>query len=129
MQKFFRKAKIGFLILTLASVSSLGSQLFLLQTVAWTRMFIHFSSKSSPQDAFVKTFDGHHPCSLCKEIRQASGAKESAKIILQATEKRAYLNDVSMLQHFRQQKLNLFVSTENAFLANSITPPVPPPRT
>jgi hypothetical protein len=50
-------------------VLSLGLHWALLQTIAWTGMLIIYSRDGSFQDALVKSFDGQHPCALCKMVQ------------------------------------------------------------
>ena len=57
-------------ITVLVLVLSLGLHWAFLQTVAWTGMIISYSQGSSFKEAVAKTFDGKHPCSLCKVIQQ-----------------------------------------------------------
>lgn len=47
---------------------SLGLQWAVLQGVAWTGMLISFSRDGSLIEAMSKTFDGEHPCPLCKAV-------------------------------------------------------------
>lgn len=62
------RSKIGIcLVLTL----SLGLHWALLQTVAWTGMLVRYSREGSLAEAIAKTFDGRHPCSLCKVVAQS----------------------------------------------------------
>jgi hypothetical protein len=49
----------------------------LLQTVAWTGMVIRYSQHASLQQAISITFDGEHPCALCKAIQ--TGRAEEQK--------------------------------------------------
>ncbi len=58
-------------------VLSLGLHWALLQTVAWTGMLVTYSRDASFQDAVSKTFDGEHPCALCKVIK--SGRAEEGR--------------------------------------------------
>jgi hypothetical protein len=51
-------------------VLSLGLHWALLQTVAWTGMLITYAHDTSLQEAVTKTFDGQHPCPLCKVIEK-----------------------------------------------------------
>lgn len=51
-------------------VLSLGMHWALLQTVAWTGMVITYSQCGSLQEAISKTFDGKHPCTLCKVVQK-----------------------------------------------------------
>jgi hypothetical protein len=71
---FVRIGKI-FLVLTLAAM--LGAHWALLQTVAWTTMIADNLHSNSFQDAVTMTFDGQHPCPICKAI--AAGKKSENK--------------------------------------------------
>jgi hypothetical protein len=51
-------------------VLTLGLHWALLQTIAWTGMVVAYSADSSFRLGVVKTFDGKHPCPLCKIIKQ-----------------------------------------------------------
>jgi hypothetical protein len=51
-------------------VVSLGLHWALLQTVAWTGMLITYAHDAPLHDAVAKTFDGQHPCTLCKVIQK-----------------------------------------------------------
>lgn len=57
-------------LLVLTLVLSLGAHWALLQTVAWTGMVIRYSQDGSFGEALSKTFDGKHPCGLCKMIQK-----------------------------------------------------------
>jgi len=52
----------------LVLVLSLGLHWALLQTVAWTGMLLTYSRGTSLSEAVTKTFDGQHPCALCKFV-------------------------------------------------------------
>lgn len=49
-------------------VLSLNLQWVLLQTVAWTGMIVSYSQVNSFTEALRMTFDGKHPCPLCKVV-------------------------------------------------------------
>jgi hypothetical protein len=51
---------------------ALGLQWALLQSIAWTGMFISFAREGSVIEAVEKTFDGQHPCSLCAKVKEGS---------------------------------------------------------
>ena len=56
---------------------SMGGHLALLQTIAWSNMLVEFSAGSSLGEAVEKTFDGEHPCELCKVVEKSKdGEKE-----------------------------------------------------
>lgn len=43
----------------------------LLQVAAWCGMIVKYSRGSSVAEALEKTFDGKHPCCMCKAIKKA----------------------------------------------------------
>ena len=55
--------------IVLALCFSVGLQWVVLQGIAWTGMMIKFSQQDSIAEAVSKTFDGEHPCPLCKAVQ------------------------------------------------------------
>ena len=105
----------------------LGGHWAILQSVAWMTMVAGYSQIDPLKQALVKTFDGKHPCPLCKFV--AKGKKSEQK---QATQKLL-------------TKLDFFLATSPVGLfppardplqfaplcsagALGETPPTPPPR-
>jgi hypothetical protein len=84
MSSWVKRASHYFLIGTL--FVSLGGHLALLQTVAWGNMLVGFSRGASLKEAAKKTFDGEHPCPLCKAVRE-SKKQEDRKPLLKAESK------------------------------------------
>lgn len=68
MSKWMRQAGQWLLIGML--LVSMGGHLAVLQTVAWSKMLVDFSATDSLTVAVEKTFDGEHPCPLCKVVKQ-----------------------------------------------------------
>lgn len=62
--------------LVLALTLSLGLHWALMQTVAWTGMIISYSRDGSFTEAVSKTFDGQHPCCLCKMIQKGQAEEK-----------------------------------------------------
>jgi hypothetical protein len=58
-------------LLTAMILSVTGGQWQILQSVAWARMIFNYSRAESIQTALEQTFDGRHPCELCKLIQKA----------------------------------------------------------
>ena len=93
MGAVLRIATVSVLVLTL------GLHWAFLQTIAWTGMMVTYAHQGSFKEAVSKTFDGKHPCALCKLIKQGRneekrqeqqqvkpGLKLEAALIWQATE-------------------------------------------
>jgi hypothetical protein len=61
---------MGFAACLAAVMALSGGHWLALQTVAWGRMIVDFSSQDSFSAAIAKTFSGKHPCSMCLKIRK-----------------------------------------------------------
>ncbi len=61
---------------------SLGFQWTLLQSVAWTVMLLDRSAEMGWVQAIETTFDGHHPCSLCKVVRKGRDTQQQQTTIV-----------------------------------------------
>lgn len=55
-----------------------GGHWAMLLGVAWATMVRDFSRTGSLSQAVEKTFDGRHPCALCKKITSARAHEEKA---------------------------------------------------
>jgi hypothetical protein len=55
---------------------TLGFHWSLLQSVAWVGMMVNYSCQGSIKDAMSKTFDGQHPCPLCKLVREGKKSEK-----------------------------------------------------
>lgn len=72
--------KAGMLLAALAMFSIAGGHWAVLQTVAWGQMLTEYTRQSgSVLTAVEETFDGEHPCALCKEIAVAKGQANDAE--------------------------------------------------
>src|SRR6266446_410861 len=119
----------GFFRLAVAAalICAIGGHWALLQSIAWTGMIINFSQNSTWKEAIKKTFDGKHPCQLCKAV--AEGKK---------SERRQQWDNPDT-------KLDFFCWAKDVLLDNRLsfevpgfsppfipapfeTPPIPPPR-
>jgi hypothetical protein len=119
--------RVGKMFVALALVAMLGSHWALLQSVAWVGMVVSYSEHSTFEDAMKMTFDGKHPCCLCKAIAAAK-KKEKKNEFTAQTQKLEFppIKENVVLIAPSQFKL---LPRENAF-AKSLTqkPLLPPPR-
>jgi len=58
----------AFLLLALLMANNL--HLPLLQVAAWSGMMVSYSRDNTVADAITMTFDGEHPCAMCKSIEK-----------------------------------------------------------
>lgn len=61
---------------------SLGFQWTLLQSVAWTVMLLDRSAQMGWVQAMETTFDGHHPCALCKVVRKGRDTQQQQQTVV-----------------------------------------------
>ncbi|WP_265593938.1 hypothetical protein [Haloferula sp. BvORR071] len=72
MNRFVRIA-----VAVLGCLHLCGGQWGALQVVAWTKMIVDYSAQDGLAEGAAKTFDGAHPCCMCKAI--AEGKKQESK--------------------------------------------------
>ena len=68
--------RVGNALVLSAFLTAMGAHWFVLQSVAWTTMLADNLRTTSITRAVERTFDGKHPCALCKQI---SKGKQSEK--------------------------------------------------
>jgi len=73
--------RFGQLLLVGTLILAIGGHWIVLQSVAWTSMVISYSHQATLREAFQKTFDGWHPCTLCKLVTkdQTDEKKQAAQ--------------------------------------------------
>ena len=62
--------------MVLALVGMIGGHWALLQSAAWLGMAVNYSKHESVGVALEKTFDGKHPCKLCKLVRAGKASEK-----------------------------------------------------
>jgi hypothetical protein len=70
-------ARFARLVALIAAVQIMGGHWLALQSVAWIGMIASYSRGETLATAVEKTFDGEHPCTLCKVVK--SGRDEEQK--------------------------------------------------
>src|SRR5437867_11684703 len=59
-----------------ALIFALGAHWAIVQSVAWTSMVIAYSQKAPFKEALHKTFDGQHPCKLCRFVVEGQKSEQ-----------------------------------------------------
>lgn len=119
--------RFGKIFVVFALVTMLGAQWTLLQSVAWVGMIVSYSERAPLKEALVQTFDGKHPCCLCKAIAAGKKSEKKSEFALQ-TQKLEFPP--------AEENFILIAPTQFQFLpqinfrAQSLIqkPPFPPPR-
>lgn len=123
-------------ILVLGAILHLtGGHWGVLQCVAWTKMLVEYSTEEGLLEGARKTFDGEHPCCMCKSIAAAKQQEKKEPLQLPSGLKDLAFKDLmppagSLLPPPRFFELPL-ISTPFAASTHSEIgrrPPSPPPR-
>ncbi len=93
--------KIGLLLVCVALVSIAGGHWAALQVLAWTQMVNMYSRDASIVEALMKTFDGKHPCGLCRKVDEGRQKEKSATATVR-TNKKADTFIVSSITNLRR---------------------------
>lgn len=108
-------------------LAATGAHWGALQAVAWTTMLADNLRNGSFADAVSKTFDGRHPCPLCKQI--AAERKADQKKEFSAPAKRLEFPPVRANPVLiAPLRFCLVPQTETFVCSIPQEPPTPPPR-
>jgi hypothetical protein len=115
------------LAIVAALACSIGLHWGFLQAVAWVGMLVNYSQDGTVGEAVAKTFDGKHPCALCKAI--AAGKKSEKKSEFPITGKK-YEFSYSATAFVFSAPTHFWEESGLEVRADSLShsPPVPPPK-
>ncbi len=106
---------------------SIGLHWGLLQSVAWTSMLVDHLRTDTLAEAVQHTFDGKHPCCLCKAI--AAGKQSEKKHAGCAQSDRfEFINETGAFVLIGPAAFHLLQLNDTFALACPHAPPTPPPR-
>ena len=71
--------RLSRLAIVVALACSVGLQWGFLQSVAWLGMVVRYAQDETVIKALARTFDGKHPCALCKAIAKGKQAEKKAE--------------------------------------------------
>jgi hypothetical protein len=104
-----------------------GGHWALLQSIAWVGMTVNYAKCDSFEVALQKTFDGQHPCRLCKLVKQGKASEQ--KRDLQKLEIKFDLISVAgACGLFPPRPLRHFQTLSEHGDARARAPLLPPPR-
>lgn len=122
------RTKFAQCLIALSLIVTIGGHWAVLQSVAWVGMAISFSKDAPLADALVKTFDGQHPCHLCKVVKTGRQTERKQALIKVETKLDLMLDRtpgfISASVHLDWLLPDFSASAS----ARTHSPPVPPPR-
>jgi hypothetical protein len=71
--------RLGHALTIFAVLAAIGAHWVVLQSVAWTTMLAESLRTASVSEAVGRTFDGKHPCLLCKQIAKGRQTEKKAE--------------------------------------------------
>jgi hypothetical protein len=119
--------RLGKFLVVFALVLMTGAHWAALQTAAWTTMLADHLRTQNFSQAVSETFDGAHPCCLCKAI---AAAKKAQKTSAAATPvlKMEFPPLAASVGLFPPARFELRSQCNWLAEASFLKPPVPPPR-
>jgi hypothetical protein len=113
----------------IALLQILGGHWAILQTAAWVGMVVSYTqSDSSLPEALKKTFDGDHPCVVCKMVKSGRASEEKKDLSYEVVKLDAVLADQIELPAPARE--NYYLVTLLRRIPGGAWPvPTPPPRT
>jgi hypothetical protein len=133
--------RLGLLCAALAMFSIAGGHWAVAQTVAWGQMLRDYTQRNGSFTVAVEqTFDGQHPCELCREIDAAKAQEnqtdnpaqkpfsDQQKTVKSDKDKLFPLEDHSPLARLAADDLRWLPAPSLDATARAERPPTPPPR-
>jgi hypothetical protein len=115
------------LAIVVALACSIGLHWGFLQAVAWVGMLVNYSQDAPFEEAVVKTFDGKHPCALCKQIAQGKRSEKKSEAPA-AGKKFEFSYSVAAFVFAAPSDYWEICWPEDSAASLVLAPPVPPPR-
>jgi hypothetical protein len=106
---------------------SIGGHWAALQSVAWATMIVDYSRHVSLAEAVKQTFDGEHPCDLCKSIHAAEHQEKKQEAVSITFKPDLICAARKVTLRPRCTDFSFFELPTNASTRVD-TPPTPPPR-
>jgi hypothetical protein len=122
------RSRFGIFWGALALLQILGGHWALLQTTAWVGMIVQYSQRDGLTAGLAQTFDGEHPCSVCKAIQDGKKQEQKKTPLLQVELKKDYLAPWYRFQVYQTWVEALYWRTIVRLEILPSDPAVPPPR-
>lgn len=119
--------RLGNIFLIVALLTATGAHWAVLQSVAWTTMFADNLHRHSIGEAVTCTFDGKHPCCLCKAIAAGKKSEKKSEFTLQL-KKLEFPPSPDRFVFVAPSQFRLLPQADTFAESFALQPPTPPPR-
>jgi len=120
--------RFGHLLLIVAFLAAVGGHWMILQTFAWSTMLVENLQTASLSKAVERTFDGEHPCKLCKRIAEDKQSEKQSEFPQLVVKKLDFAADTCRFSFVAPSDFRLLGASSPTANSFRPTPPVPPPR-
>jgi len=119
--------RLGHVLLIAALLAATGAHWTVLQSLAWTTMLADNLRTASLPEAVQRTFDGKHPCSLCKKIDDGKKTQKKSEFPIWA-KRLEFVSERPLFVFSPPRHFHLAPTRHESARERSHRPPVPPPR-
>jgi hypothetical protein len=119
--------RIGRALALIALLNFAGAHWIVLQSVAWGSMLAKQAQHSHLAEAVQKTFDGAHPCDLCKGIFRAQSTEKKAPVPIEISKIPLLHESAPRFISFSRSSIAI-TPVGQSLLARFDKPESPPPR-
>lgn len=86
--------RIAQFAVTFALIVAVSGPWAMLQSFAWVGMVISYSQDATLSEAISMTFDGEHPCKMCKVVKEGRKAEQEQPAVLKTQNKIEFFLEV-----------------------------------
>jgi hypothetical protein len=119
--------RLGHALTVFALLAAIGAHWVVLQSAAWTTMLAENLRSNSLPQAVERTFDGRHPCVLCKTIAKGKQSDKKSEFSPQLRKFEFSLTPTAFIFSLPAHFCEVPASAP-ALRVLSHPPPVPPPK-
>jgi hypothetical protein len=122
------RSHIGSWLCSLALLQLLGGHWAILQVGAWAGMAVSYSQQGGLMCGLSQTFDGEHPCPICKAIQDGQKQEQKKAPLLTSELKKDYLATSNSFQISQPWSEAVYPAFSEQLRGIATEPAVPPPR-
>ena len=74
--------RLGRILVVVTLFIALEGHLIVFQAIAWGGMLLTYSQSTTIEEGIARTFDGKHPCKLCKSIEKSRQKKPAPQVLV-----------------------------------------------